>query len=366
MKDSHVDAWERIFDLCYQRASGASDKLQNFTGWKSSYSMGSIPADEMREWVRETVDRILEGKPRNIYEIGAGVGLIMFPLLDRCKSYCATDLSREAVEYLKKHTPGGREGVSYYQRPADDLGDVEVGKYETFVLNSVVQYFPSIEYLERVIEGIMNCIGGEGVIFLGDIRDHRLLKHFHSSVAIYQAEDGTDPTTLRKNIEKRIANDSELTLDPDFFIGLKSKHPQISHIEMRLKRGMVQNELTKFRYDVLIYLGKSSPPQWSKIEWDRDEKRLLGEAEKHGGRFQIVNIPNFSVLGIDESIKLIDSGEDLDIQKLKALNDFGQARAEWEALYSLFSSGYRVEPILDASDPVKFSLYVEKSQCFDS
>ena len=44
----------------------------------------------------------------------------------------------------------------------------------------------------------------------------------------------------------------ELVLDPAFFHALGQADPRLGRVAVLLKRGRVHNELTKFRYDVLL------------------------------------------------------------------------------------------------------------------
>jgi len=53
-----------------------------------------------------------------------------------------------------------------------------------------VQYFPSLDYLLRVLEGAVRAVAPGGFIFIGDVRSLPLLSAFHASVQLYQA----DPT----------------------------------------------------------------------------------------------------------------------------------------------------------------------------
>ena len=55
------------------------------------------------------------------------------------------------------------------------------------ILNSVVQYFPSIEYLVRVLEGAVQAVAEGGYIFVGDVRSLPLLEAFHTSVELQRA-----------------------------------------------------------------------------------------------------------------------------------------------------------------------------------
>ena len=222
LRNHQTKTWESIFDQCYLKASKTSDKLQNFTGWQSSYTGKAIAKHEMKSWVKETVGRIQQLSPKKIYEIGAGAGLIMFPLLEDCEYYCATDLSSESINYLKQHTPSTHQHVEFAQKSADDGSIFGQDSYDTFILNSVVQYFPSLLYLEEVIKNITEKVASGGVIFIGDVRNLKHSEAFHTSVEIYKASESIDQALLQEKIQNRIANDVELSIDPAFWMDFVS------------------------------------------------------------------------------------------------------------------------------------------------
>src|SRR5436190_515502 len=71
--------------------------------WNSSYTGQPIPAAEMREWVNQTVERLLALKPKRILEIGSGTGLLLFRLAPHCQEYVATDFSKTVIEQVQDH-----------------------------------------------------------------------------------------------------------------------------------------------------------------------------------------------------------------------------------------------------------------------
>jgi acyl carrier protein len=60
---------------------------------------------------------------------------------------------------------------------------------------------------------------------------------------------------VQSAIDKKLAVEKELVVAPAFFRTLQQALPQIRRVEIQLKRGRYENELTKFRYDVVLHLG---------------------------------------------------------------------------------------------------------------
>jgi 2-polyprenyl-3-methyl-5-hydroxy-6-metoxy-1,4-benzoquinol methylase len=112
----------------------------------------------MQRWVNSTVERILALKPKRVLEIGCGAGLLLFRIAPYCHNYCATDFSQPALNYIQQQLPLLKQPlpVTLLHREADT--EIEVGAFDTVIINSVVQYFPNIDYLLRVIEGAVKSV----------------------------------------------------------------------------------------------------------------------------------------------------------------------------------------------------------------
>ena len=139
---------------------------------------------------------------------------------------------------------------------ADDFSGFEANQFDTVILNSVVQYFPDISYLERVIAGALRVLKAGGHIFIGDVRLYDLLETFHTSVQLHQANDTLTVQQLKQQVQRHQSQEKELVLSPDFFLSLAQQSDPIGHVQVQPKYGLAENELTKFRYDVILHVGQ--------------------------------------------------------------------------------------------------------------
>jgi amino acid adenylation domain-containing protein len=296
-----VSEWQLLFEDTYREIPPPPDPTFNTVGWNSSYTGQPIPEAEMREWVQQTVARIRSSQPRRVLEIGCGAGLLLFRIAPDCARYVGVDFSGAALEHLRKQMATCEPSlpqVSLLQQTAEDFTGIEPGAFDAVVLNSVVQYFPSVEYLLRVLEGAVTTVAPGGMIFLGDLRSLRLLAAFHASVELHQAPASLSRQQFCQRMQRRRAHEEELTLDPAFFRALQRHLPQLSRVEIQLKRGRYQNELTRFRYDATLHVGPVRTTA-SKLTWrDWQGERLTlpavrqilqsGEPELLG----ITSVPN--------------------------------------------------------------------------
>ncbi|HLL70296.1 MAG TPA: amino acid adenylation domain-containing protein [Pyrinomonadaceae bacterium] len=278
----HVGGWRTLYeDIHHGAAATAGDGATfNITGWNSSYTGQPIPAEEMREWVDHTVERILSLRPDRVLEIGCGTGLLLFRIAPYTTHYRATDFSPTALRYIERQLQTLKHElpqVVLAERAADDFREVEPQSFDVVVINSVVQYFPGVEYLLDVLRGAARAVRPGGFVFVGDVRSFSLLHAFHASVQLERAAHALTREQLRQRVRERLAQEEELAIAPDFFTSLKTHLPELSRVELQLKRGQHHNELTRFRYDVVLHVGEQPATattgfQW--LDWQQDALTL--------------------------------------------------------------------------------------------
>ena len=269
--------WQMIFDETYTQPAAQADETFNIIGWNSSYTNQPIPANEMQVWVDQTVERILALRPENVLEIGSGTGLLLFRIAPHCRHYCGTDFSiaslRQVQQVLDK-SPDDFSHVTLLRKDAAEFDESQAEKFDTVIINSVAQYFPGIEYFLQVLENAVKSVRPGGHIFIGDIRSLPLLETFHASVQLAQALDFVATPELRERVKRYLSQEEELVIDPVFFHALQQHLPNIGRVEIQLKRGSHHNELTKFRYDVVLHIGNDTESS-TEIEWlDWEEQGL--------------------------------------------------------------------------------------------
>jgi thioesterase domain-containing protein/acyl carrier protein len=148
--------------------------------------------------------------------------------------------------------------VELLEREAADFSGFAPGEFDTIVLNSVVQYFPSGEYLLRVLEGAARLLAPGGAVFLGDVRSLPLLPAFYSSLELARSP-GLSAAELDRRIEERLRNEEELAVSPELFPALSRRLPGLTSWSVRTKEGKIDNELSRYRYDVVLHFDPESP-----------------------------------------------------------------------------------------------------------
>jgi amino acid adenylation domain-containing protein len=263
-----VDLWQSLHEKSYSEQSKHNNLTFNTIGWDSTYTGLPLSDEEMHECIHNAVERILSLKPESILEIGCGTGLVLFRLIPYCQRYWGTDLSLRALEQIEKARGliTGMEKVTLFHKRADDFDGIEAESFDVVVLNSVIQYFPSVDYLLRVLESAVRVVKPGGAIFIGDVRSLPLLRAYYASVQLYKASPSLSKGELNERIQQQMAQEQELAIEPAFFLALKKRFPQIHYVRVQPKRGLIHNEMTRFRYDVTISIAKDRHAA-IEIEW---------------------------------------------------------------------------------------------------
>jgi natural product biosynthesis luciferase-like monooxygenase protein len=245
-------AWRRVWDGTYEQERPREPTFDT-AGWNDSATGEPLPEPDMREWVEHTAARVLALQPARVLEIGCGTGLLLFRLAHHVAAYTASDVSPVALRLIEAELPRQNlSNVALREACAEDFQGIAPGSIDTIVINSVIQYFPSIEHLLRVLEDGMRVLAPGGAIFVGDVRSLVLLPEFYTAIELRQARDATPRHELLEAIRRRAVSDPELSVDPAFFEALEWSLPGLSSVSIQLKRGARLNELTRFRFDVVL------------------------------------------------------------------------------------------------------------------
>jgi SAM-dependent methyltransferase/acyl carrier protein len=262
---TQVDEWKTLWGSVYEEAltGQRGDPLFNTAGWRSSVDGGPLPEDEMRQWLGERAERILAHRPRRVLELGCGTGMVLFELAPHCEAYHGVDLSQASLDYVAAQL--ARSGdrfrhVTLAQGSADEVSRMAPGSFDAVILNSVIQYFPSVEYLMQILEGALRVVSPGGFVFVGDVRVLSLAPALRTSLELPRAGDTMTVTALAQRVRKAAFEEKELLVDPALFTSLPERGIGASAVTLHPQRGRYANELNKFRINVVLYADGASAP----------------------------------------------------------------------------------------------------------
>jgi amino acid adenylation domain-containing protein/thioester reductase-like protein len=268
-----VAQWRDVFDAAYRSPRKVADPTLDVASWNSSYTGQPMPADEIRECLDHIGQRVQALHPARVLEIGCGTGMVLFRVAPHCNAYHGVDLSGEAVRVLRERVIAAGPAFAHVtldQSAADDLHGIPDAAFDAVVINSVIHLFPDVDYLVKVIERAVRHLAPGGAIFIGGVRSLPLLESCHASIELYRADDDVTRDELRQRVRQRVAQDEELVIDPAFFAAVRRQIPEITHADIQLARGRHHNELTRFRYDVVLHTRArqpAAPAQDCTFEW---------------------------------------------------------------------------------------------------
>ncbi|MEU6097815.1 condensation domain-containing protein [Streptomyces sp. NPDC047079] len=252
-----VEQWREVYDFAYaERVTG--DIEFNASGWMSSYTGEQIPEQEMRSWLSSTLERISTVQPKSVLEIGCGLGIIAYPLSRRVDNYLACDFSSQIIAMNERNARKISTGpLSFFTCEAIDIDRyaerVREAAVDTVIINSVVQYFPGLDYLEEVLDKVLaiDCVRN---VFVGDVRNHDLLDEFSLSVVDAQAPDGEARPDLER-LQLAYAQSeqvTELLISDEYWTEFAAQRESVAGVSVLPRTGPISNELFDFRYDVIL------------------------------------------------------------------------------------------------------------------
>jgi amino acid adenylation domain-containing protein len=242
-----LEGWEDLYDTEYEKAV-SDDKVEtDFTGWNSYITGRPIPIPEMLLWQQSITDIIKSLNPGRILEVGVGSGLLMYPLLEEVQSYACLDLSQSVIRRHKERLRDKEKKISFYHLKADQIEELPIGEYyDTIIINSVCQYFPGMGYFEEMLEQALAKLSAGGSVFLGDIRNYEGHKELIRERFAYKGE-----SCSQREIDQIALKENELLISPEYFRKLTKRNEKIE-VTILPRTGRYVNELSKYRYDVLI------------------------------------------------------------------------------------------------------------------
>jgi amino acid adenylation domain-containing protein/non-ribosomal peptide synthase protein (TIGR01720 family) len=348
--------WQSVFDPDAAAAgAGAADPRHNYLGWKSSYTGEAIAQAEMAEWADQTAERIRAVRPDSVLELGCGPGLLLYRLAPHVRRYVGTSTSERALEMARRHLhtlPAGSAQVELLRRPVEEVAGPGEGTFACVVLNSVAQYFPDADFLMRVLRDAVRACADGGTVFLGDVRHLGLLEAFHASVQLARASATELSGRLLQRVQRQVGMERELVLAPALFGRLLEQLPEVSWVRVLPKRGRHPNELTCFRYDVVLYKGGAKPalpagltwPTWSEAGSLEGVRATLGQ--RRPDRLGVRAVPNARTAAAAVAVELLSrqAGTLTAEEVLRQARERAAGAVDPEALFALAEElGYRLE-----------------------
>lgn len=371
--------WEEVFNNTYEVSNTVLGKEDfNIIGWNSSYSGEEMAESEMEVWVDTTVNRILELKPQKILEIGCGTGLLVSKIAPHVQNYTGTDISGTGLDYIKKHIQPNLpkpKALKLFKQEANNFEIVDQQSYDLIIINSVVQYFGNYFYFMEVIRNAVSLLADGGTLFLGDLRNKSLHTTFLLDIELYKMTDSQDLGSILKLVKNKQFREPELMIDPNVFRAIQKEIPEISNIIIDLKRGDFLNELTKYRYDVVIQVNKKHKKPEKHITIDFQEKvDALDHFEKLVDKktidqIKLQNVPNKRLYEIDQWAKAIkeNSSEtkksDL-IQQVNAKQGYQSIDPEYFYVKGE-NAGYKTNVFPNAHNPFYVDVVFLKKNLWD-
>ncbi|MEU5736107.1 phosphopantetheine-binding protein, partial [Streptomyces antimycoticus] len=251
------------------------------------------------------------------------------------------------------------------------------GFFDTVVINSVAQYFPHAAYLTDLLESLAELVVPGGAVFLGDQRNLRTQRAFQTAIRLRQRAEHQDEAAVSRAVEQAIMMEKELLVDPEYFAAVARDIPAYTAVDVRVKRGHGDNELTRHRFDVVLRTGPVDAHDLGAIERLRygvdltdlaDLEQYL--AQRGGEPIRVTGIPDARLAGEQAALHTLTEGRQV-AEVLEALGHPDEPGIDPETLHSLaerhglpvlvtYASGApgRLDAVFGADGPALTDVYL--------
>ncbi|UCH93632.1 MAG: AMP-binding protein, partial [Candidatus Aminicenantes bacterium] len=247
------------------------------SGWVSSYTGQPFSKKEMDEYGNNILKKLepLLHPDLRVLEIGCASGISMFRLAPRVGFYYGTDISAVIIEKNKKRArQEAHHNLKLACMAAHEIRQIKEKPFDLIIMNSVIQCFHGHNYLRKVVKTCIDLLAEKGYLFIGDIMDQEK-KH-----ALVHELKTFKNTHKNKHYTTKTDFSPELFVSRGYWQDLAADLEVIQHTEFSNKIYTIENELTKFRYDVLLTVNKKgcgTSKEHKKIKYQEDTRVLSNQ-----------------------------------------------------------------------------------------
>ncbi len=241
------EIWDLVGDQTFDDISGG--------GWRSSFTgelLSREVMDEYGENIRRKLTPLLRPTDR-VLEVGCASGISMFRLAPHVAAYHGTDLSARILAWTQQEiTRREVTNITLQHLPAHALRDVPKANYDVVIINSVLQCFSGLNYLRDVLRQAIDLMPTNGTLFLGNVWDQDTKSTFENELTAYQRDHAAE------GVRTKVDRSEDLFVSRTFWHDLQADWPEIAAIEFSNMLGEAESELSRFGYDAILRIDKSS------------------------------------------------------------------------------------------------------------
>ncbi|MCP4152876.1 MAG: methyltransferase domain-containing protein, partial [bacterium] len=238
-------------ELWHNVGETATDEITG-GGWVSSYTGAPFSQKEMDEYGDNVLTKLkpLLHKETRVLEIGCASGITMFRIAPEVGEYYGIDLSKVIIERNKERVQReNHQNIKLFCLAAHEIHQIKTDSdagFDLIIINSVIQCFPGHNHLRNVIRKAVSLLGNKGHVFVGDVMDQQLKHKLEKELTTFKYAHRDKEYTTKTDLS------AELFVHKGFWQNLRVESRAIATVTLTPKIHTIKNELTKFRYDVLI------------------------------------------------------------------------------------------------------------------
>ncbi|WP_133054553.1 condensation domain-containing protein, partial [Niastella populi] len=253
-------------------------------GWISSYTGEAISEVEMEEYSMNAYNKLKDSlhPGMRVLEIGCSSGITLSKIAPEVALYYGIDLSPVILSRTEEMlTEKGFKNVKLKPLAAHEISGLDEKDFDLIIINSVIQNFHGHNYFLKVIRMGIELLNEDGKIFIGDVMD------INKKAAMLEDLEQFKLENWDKGYNTKIDFSTDFFVAKGYFLDLIITEKDIVDVAISDKIRTIENELTKYRYDVILQIDKKRTKvvaeerkgQQGKIKRQYDRTDLMKRSE---------------------------------------------------------------------------------------
>lgn len=239
-------------------------------GFYHCFNNQPFSQEEIKEFTENTYLKLQAylSMEKNAMEIGCASGITMFRLQPYFKTYIGVDMASVSLKKNSERAKqNGIDNIELFQCEANKVGQLAMPPVDVVIMNSVIQHFPGINYLREVIMQCLSLMSDEGIFYIGDVMDLKKRRNLVRDALLYKE--------CHPNASTRTDYSDDLCVCREYFEYLAGTVDGIYKIEISDKIGEIRNEMTDYRYDVILHYKRNTGTMKNCVKKVQSAERIM-------------------------------------------------------------------------------------------
>ena len=258
--------WQAIWDETYTRAGATppTATLQHRRLEQQLHRRADPGRRDARVGRRAPSSASARSAPRRVLEIGCGTGMLLFRVAPHSSATSASTFAQHALDHIAGRADRRRaapRSTLRQRRGRRRCDRWSTGAFDTSSSTRSPSTSPTpTTSSRRARAGGRRCSRRAARLFVGDVRSLRAARRCSTPrSSCTRRRRRCRPPSCASRVPSSASSDGELVVDPGALPRARGALPDVGDVDCGSSRARLDNEMTRFRYDVVAAQGGRAP-----------------------------------------------------------------------------------------------------------